>query len=85
MRVGLLKSVNLVFGLLIGASLAQADTPPTAPEHPVVLKAAHLFDGASGKLIDNGMVVVEGKKISAVGQRLEVTSRRVSGYSTSFL
>ncbi|MGA8205173.1 MAG: amidohydrolase family protein [Woeseiaceae bacterium] len=72
MSTRFLKGLGFAFGLLFGAALAQADTPPMAPEHPVVLKAAHLFDGASGKLIDNGMVVVEGKKISAVGQRLEV-------------
>lgn len=72
MRETLLKSIALVFGLLCGAAVAQADAPPTAPVQPVVLKAAHLFDGVSGKLVDNGMVVVVGKQITAVGQRLDV-------------
>ena len=34
---------------------------------PVVLKAAHLFDSVSGKLIDHGVIVVVGKNIQAVG------------------
>jgi imidazolonepropionase-like amidohydrolase len=43
-----------------------AQSPP--PEgHPIVLKAAHLFDSTSGKLVDRGLVVVSGGKIQAVG------------------
>jgi imidazolonepropionase-like amidohydrolase len=34
---------------------------------PVVLKAAHLFDSVSGKLVDHGVIVVVGKNIQAVG------------------
>ena len=66
------KSIGFVFGLFCGAAAAQAATPPEAPDQPVVLEAAHLFDGVSGKMLDNGMVVVEGKKITAVGQHLDV-------------
>jgi hypothetical protein len=39
-----------------------ADTTPAAAR-PVVLKAAHLFDSISGKLVEHGVVVVEGTKI----------------------
>jgi imidazolonepropionase-like amidohydrolase len=34
---------------------------------PIVLKAAHLFDSVSGKLVEHGVVVVSGTKIQAVG------------------
>ena len=48
----------------LGAGLAMAQ----APAEPVtVLKAAHLFDGASGRLSEPGVVVVRGQRIIAVG------------------
>ena len=37
------------------------------PEPVVVLKAAHLFDGKSGRLTDGGAIVVQGEKILSVG------------------
>src|ERR1700733_13148566 len=43
-----------------------ADAVPAAPR-PIVLKAAHLFDSVSGKLVEHGVVVVSGTKILAVG------------------
>ena len=44
----------------------QAQTP--APEaEPIVLQAAHLFDGASGKLVSPGRILVRGKTIEAIG------------------
>ena len=50
------------------ASTVRADTAAAAPPAaPIVLKAAHLFDSVSGKLVDHGMVVVSGNKIDAVG------------------
>ena len=39
-----------------------------ANEAPVALKAARVFDGVSGKVIANGVVVVMGGKITAVGR-----------------
>ncbi|HET7923079.1 MAG TPA: amidohydrolase family protein [Gammaproteobacteria bacterium] len=45
--------------------------PATASE-VVALKAAHLFDGVSGKLVDHGVVVVENGKITAVGNDVKV-------------
>ena len=66
------KSIGFVIGLFCGAAAAQAAAPPEAPDQPVVLEAAHLFDGVSGKMLDNGMVVVEGRKITAVGQHLDM-------------
>jgi len=50
---------------LLSALAVSAQTP--APAQPVVLKAAHLFDGKSGRLISPGVVVVEGERIVAVG------------------
>ena len=51
--------------LTTGTLFAQA--PPPAPR-PIVLRAAHLFDGVSGTLTDGGVIVVEGGKIQAVGR-----------------
>src|SRR3546814_16134944 len=48
--------------LVAGLALAQ---PPAEPV--TVLKAAHLFDGASGQLSEPGVVVVRGQRIVAVG------------------
>ena len=60
-------------GLLLGAICSTfshltlaADAAANAAE-PIVLKAAHLFDSVSGKLVDHGVVVVAGTKIQAVG------------------
>ncbi len=63
----------LCLGLL--AALPLAAQPPGAvvtPVRPIVLKAAHLFDGVSGKLVDHGVVVIQGTKIAAVGHDLEI-------------
>jgi imidazolonepropionase-like amidohydrolase len=50
------------------ATLVQAQTPAqTAPATPIALKAARLFDSASGTLRTNGVVVVQGEKIVAAG------------------
>lgn len=53
------------------AQSSLADAVPAAPR-PIVLKAAHLFDSVSGKLIEQGMVVVLGSKIQAVGSDLKI-------------
>jgi hypothetical protein len=60
-------AITLACGIAasISGSMAWADSPP--PAKPIVLKADHLFDSVSGKLIDHGMVVVVGKKIQALG------------------
>lgn len=63
------KKINLVAGvvaLTLAATAAGAAEAP-APSSPIVLKAAHLFDSVSGKLVDHGVVVVVGKTIQAVG------------------
>jgi imidazolonepropionase-like amidohydrolase len=53
--------------------LLQSGGPEAAPPpKPIVLKAARLFDGRSDTLLQNGMVVVEGKTIKAVGTELSI-------------
>jgi imidazolonepropionase-like amidohydrolase len=52
------------------ALMSAANVPAAAPETgapAVVLKARHLFDAVSGRLMEPGMVVVQGDKIQAVG------------------
>lgn len=55
--------------IAISAFVAQlafaAQTPESAPV--VVLKAAHLFDSKTGRLSDNGVVVVQGDRILSMG------------------
>jgi imidazolonepropionase-like amidohydrolase len=46
-----------------GSSLAASETSTPA----IVLKAKHLFDAVSGKMMEPGVVVVQGDKIQAVG------------------
>jgi imidazolonepropionase-like amidohydrolase len=43
-----------------------------ASPSPILLKAARLFDGKSDAIMQNGTVVVEGKRIKAVGSGLAV-------------
>jgi imidazolonepropionase-like amidohydrolase len=56
-------ALTLAFLLASAAAPAHADDTPK----PVVLKAAHLFDSISGKLVDHGVIVVVGKNIQSVG------------------
>ena len=53
--------------------LLQAGDPErTSQPTPIVLKATRLFDGKSDALVPDGMVIIEGKAIKAVGPRLMV-------------
>jgi imidazolonepropionase-like amidohydrolase len=61
------KKTNLVAGCVAAVLAASAASAADTPSAPIVLKAAHLFDSVSGKLVDHGVVVVVGKKIEAVG------------------
>ena len=69
------RLTSLSAGLLL-ACAAQAQAPgapqPTAAPTTIVLKAAHLFDGRSGRLDSPGLVVVRGDRIVAVGANAEV-------------
>ena len=62
------RIASLAAGLLFALS-AQAQAPGAAAPatKPLVLKAAHLFDGRSGTLVSPGVVVIQGERIAAVG------------------
>lgn len=63
-----LRIAGLAAGLLLAfAGHAQAPPESSTPTAAVVLRAAHLFDGSSGRLQSPGVVVVQGRKIIAVG------------------
>lgn len=59
--------------LLVAAMVAGSATNPDSAlaneseTQTIVLKAAHLFDGRSGKLDSPGVIVIQGKTIRAVG------------------
>jgi imidazolonepropionase-like amidohydrolase len=63
------KKINLVAAAV---ALTVTVSAAGAAETPIVLKAAHLFDSVSGKLVDHGVVVVVGKKIQAVGADAQI-------------
>jgi imidazolonepropionase-like amidohydrolase len=68
--VNLKKSIWIhVFVMALASLLAFSTDAPAAdsPTKPIALKAAHLFDSVSGKLVDHGVIVVVGKNIQAVG------------------
>ena len=56
----------LCAGILLTLA-AHAEGPANNGGAIVVLKAAHLFDGRSGSLVEPGVVVVKGERIVAVG------------------
>lgn len=63
MSYGLLR----VCAALLLPIAVHAESPAAPAPETVVLKAAHLFDGRSGKLSEPGLVVVTGERIVAVG------------------
>jgi imidazolonepropionase-like amidohydrolase len=52
--------------------LAQWSFAQSAPPRPIALKAAHLFDSLSGKLLEHGVVIVSGTKIQAAGSDVQI-------------
>lgn len=68
LSVGLAAAGLLLSGLAATfAGRAQAPTAAPAPAQSVVLRAAHLFDGRSGRMSSPGLVVVQGERIAGVG------------------
>jgi hypothetical protein len=61
-----------VGGFAMLAGHAQEADAPKAEAAPIVLQAAHLFDGKSGQLVSPGRIVVRGTKIEAVGRDVAV-------------
>jgi imidazolonepropionase-like amidohydrolase len=61
-------------GIIAAAGFTQrsfADAAAAAPR-PIALKAARLFDSVSGKLTEQGVVLVSGTKITAVGSDVKI-------------
>jgi imidazolonepropionase-like amidohydrolase len=56
--------------LLAAPAARSADPATTSP--PIVLRAAHLFDSVSGKLVDHGVIVVSGTQIQAIGSDAQI-------------
>jgi len=69
-RRTLLASLSLAAAATSLAAAAESPTPAPAAPHAVLLRAAHLFDSISGRLIDNAQVLVVGNKIARVGTNL---------------
>ncbi len=63
--MNLLRGMCGVAAAALTMAAATAAEAPVAP--PMVLKAAHLFDAAAGKIVSPGIVVVRGDRIEAVG------------------
>jgi imidazolonepropionase-like amidohydrolase len=61
---------GLALGLLAASSAWSAEPAVAGP--PIVLRAAHLFDSVSGKLVDHGVVVVSGTRIQAMGSDAKI-------------
>jgi imidazolonepropionase-like amidohydrolase len=57
-----------VGGLAVLAGHAQEPAAAPQADAPIVLQAAHLFDGKSGQLVSPGRILVRGTKIEAVGR-----------------
>ena len=53
--------------LCLLAAAGPACAADAAPSQPIVIRAAHLFDGVSGRLVDGGTIVVQGDRIQSVG------------------
>jgi imidazolonepropionase-like amidohydrolase len=55
---------------LLAANACAADAAPATPHtaHTVILRAARMFDGASGKLVDRPQLTIVGNKIVRIAQ-----------------
>ena len=79
------RSTALVLLALSAGMLMTARSSPAeeaqrdaqAPARPIALKAAHLFDSVSGKLVDGGVVIISGERIQAVGTGLAIPDAAV--------
>jgi imidazolonepropionase-like amidohydrolase len=71
MRFRALALASLLPLLLLPGLLPAQQGPGTASE-VIALKAARLFDGRSDSVLSNGVVIVEGDRIKAVGSGLAI-------------
>ncbi len=70
-RAALASWIGLLTLVAARSGLAE---PAATTSRPIVLKAAHLFDSISGTLTDNGVIVVQGNTIQALGSATAVPS-----------
>ncbi len=64
------RSIFILLILLVfGAPARAADQPDS---HSLAIRAARLFDGRSGKLIQNAVILVEGDRIRDVGSGITI-------------
>jgi len=71
-RPSLAVAFCALLALVAAALAAQPPGQAGEAEPTVVLKAAHLFDGVTGRLVDDGVVVVQGGTITAAGHGVPV-------------
>ncbi len=76
MRARLTTGFVMVWCALAIASAASAQATSPASPPVTVLKAHRLFDGRGDTSIANGVVVVQGGKITAVGAGVSIPARR---------
>jgi imidazolonepropionase-like amidohydrolase len=69
---GYMRFANCCFLLI--ATIVASDVRAAEPPSVTVLKAAYLFDGKSGRLTNNGVVVVQGSRIVSVGDAASAPS-----------
>ncbi|HEV7517172.1 MAG TPA: amidohydrolase family protein [Thermoanaerobaculia bacterium] len=69
-RIACAIAATAVLILLAGPAVLTAQGAPPPPPEVVVLKAARLFDGRSDSMVRDGVVIVSGGKIQAVGSGL---------------
>ena len=68
------RTIDIAVACLCLLSVSRSTAADKDVSPPIVLKAAHLFDGKSKALLGNGVVIVEGSMITDVGSNLPVPS-----------
>jgi imidazolonepropionase-like amidohydrolase len=64
------SSLSLLSALVVAVPAARAQT--AAPVKHVAVRAAHLIDPASGRKLDNVVVLIDGERITQVGSGLAI-------------
>jgi imidazolonepropionase-like amidohydrolase len=67
-----MKSRIKTIAALIPLLLAICIQTPAQTSHAVAVRAGHMFDSKSGKLVDNQIVLIEGDRIARVGPAAEI-------------
>src|SRR6266446_5259204 len=66
--------MRITLSFLAGIIILLYSNSVRAAEQTIALKAAHMFDGKSKALIQNGVVIVQGDKIVDVGSNVPIPS-----------